>query len=359
MLIDLAADRPIRDPRVENPRVLVDVARAHRMLGLLSSAVANGRVDLGEGAARALATRDLGIQAHHRRLWAAIDEAVRRLRSVDVAVAVLKGVPVERRWYARAGERPCSDVDLLLEPSAVQRADVAISVLDPGPLHLPEAAEMMRTGVLQSFDLSVGGVAIDLHADPLKIEIPTRGFRQLWERTQLLPGPRNVPVRMLDAEGSLIHFLLHLNKDRFARLLGYADVARILAQEDLDWSFVDGWLGHEGLRTPAYGALLRVTAVLAIPRPLVVRPGGWRRRAWERLWPEHEQLQGSEGWAIRERRQLWIALLAEGRAAAAVRWLIRRRLFPPPALVRAHYPSIPGPYLLRLLVGRLRRAARR
>ena len=62
-------------------------------------------------------------------------------------------------------------------------------------------------------------------------------------------------VRALDAETSLVFSLLHLNKDRFAKLLGFAEVVRIIDRGGIDWEFVDRFVAREGLETSHTQAL--------------------------------------------------------------------------------------------------------
>jgi hypothetical protein len=204
-------------------------------------------------------------------------------------------------------------------------------------------------------DLVVDGVAIDLHADLLKVEIPTRGHQALWSRTQLVPSPTDGTVRVIDPETSLIHFAIHLNKDRFARLLGYADIARLMARESLDWDFIRRFVQGEGLQVPVFNSLHAVSSTLQLPSPPVPREvRGPRARAWHHLWPASLRLSGYVGLGTGQHRQLWIPLLAEGRTWESIRWWIRRRAVPPGDLLRIYDPDVEGPYVVRLAVGRAR-----
>src|SRR5205823_13647832 len=119
-------------------------------------------------------------------------------------------------------------------------------------------------------------------------------------------------IRVPDAELSLIHLLLHLNKDSFPRLLGYADVARILSREQLDWAFIDGFVREEGFEVAAYCSLMTVVDRLELPRPDVMVPQGPRAAAWRAVWPEKATLLGSAG-SERSRRQDALPFLAPGR----------------------------------------------
>lgn len=324
------------------------------MQGLLWSAYAAGEVELPESQAQLLAARDLAVQAHHARLWRVLHEVQARLTGLGLETAAFKGVTAEARWYGRLGERPCWDIDLLLAPGSEGRLAEVLEELEPGHPLRAETARLFRSGALQSVDLTVKGVAIDLHADLFKVEIPTRGADVLWSRMQFMEGHEGAQVRVPAPEISLILFAIHLNKDRFARLLGYADVARIVAREPLDWGLIDAFLEREGLRVHVYSTLLAVAATLRTPAPPVPRLRGWRRQAWARLWPRSTRLRGYVGLGTQQHRQLWIPWLAEGRTLEALRWWLRRRLLPPGSLLRVYDPDISGPYAVRWVAGRYR-----
>ena len=326
------------------------------MNGLLWSSVGRHEVVLPRDQAARLAVGDLAVERHHVRLWAAATEIQRRLGDLGIGVALAKGVTAEARWYERLAERPCVDIDLFLEPGALSRLGEVIDALHPGHPLQNDGPALVRSGILQSIDLVFDGIPIDVHADIFKIEIPTRRLDHVWARTAMVTGHDGATIRALDPELSLIHFLLHINKDRFARLIGLADVARVLARERLDWGFIESFLTREGIRVPVYASLHAVTSVLGLPVTPAPRPRGWRASAWARLWPEDGRLLGHRGLARHQHRQLLLPLLTEGRILEGVRWLLRRRLFPPRAMVPIWYPETRGPYLVRVAVGRFLRA---
>jgi hypothetical protein len=352
-LLDLAARRDPRSVPPQERATLAASADEHRMGGLLWSSVAAGKLELPPAEVRSLAMRDLAAQGRHRRLWDMLGVIQERLAPLDVRVATVKGISAEWRWYSRIGERPCNDLDLLLDPGALPKVREVLAALE-GSYVPADAAPLLRAGILQSLDIDLQGIEVDLHTDLLKVEVPTRNARLLWSRTKVLSGPPGVEALVIDAETSLIHFLIHLHKDRFSRLLGFADIARILAAEDLDWEYIDDFLVREGLQFYAYSALHTVVRRLDLPSPPMPAPTGWRARAWRSLWPDHELLLGEAGYARRLGHQhLWIPWLAKGRAAEALRWFARRRAFPPRSLLDVYYPDTTGPYLVRLLVGRV------
>jgi hypothetical protein len=301
---------------------------------------------------------DIRTWGRHQLLWDGLIKLTDRLHRMEIQVASMKGVTAESRWYARSGERPCYDVDLLLAPDAVGRIGEIVRELAPDHPLLNSVQDLVDGGYLQSVDLLVDGVHFDLHVDLLKLEIiPTRQRGLIWERLVPLALPDGRTIQVVDPEISLIHFLVHLNKDRFAYLLGFADIARICAKEQLDIAFIDGFLRGEGLETPVYLALDAVVSTLGIAPVVHPAVGGWRSMVWRRLWPPSFRLRGDIGRFSSRHRQFWLALTAHGRTVQAVRGYLAR-LLPPPALVSYQTPKTRGPYLWRIVTGRLTKARR-
>lgn len=360
VLFDLAAARPPGRVAAGSADDLVASAIDHRMTGLLWSAVNRRGVELPADHRRRLAARDAAVELHHRRLWAAMESIQGLLEPLGINVAFVKGVVAEARWYARIAERPCRDIDLLLEPGARTLIDKVIEALEPQHPFRGEVPALVRSGVLQSVDLTFNGLAIDVHLDLLKFEVPTRQADVVWSRVRRVTGPDGRSLPSIDDEVSLVHFLLHANKDRFARLLAYADVARVVGRDRsaLDWAFIDDFLRREGLRVPVYSALGAITDALELPMPAAC-PRGLRARAWQALWPPDSRLQGTRGLMTRQHWPLVLPLLAEGRLLEGIRWLVRRRVVPPAAALDMYYPDAKGPYLARMIAGRLRRAMER
>ena len=159
---------------------------------------------------------------------------------------------------------------------------------------------------------------------------------------------------MLDPTTALVHALVHLNKDRFQRLLGYADVARIAGSGDVDWDRFARFAEHEGLTVPTACTLAVVLDQLSLPWPAELeRAHGPRAWAWRRLWPPHIRLRGAEGRLRYRRRQDFLALLARRRTAEGLAWWVRD-VWPAAAVVAARYPDVRGPYLWKLSRGRAR-----
>jgi hypothetical protein len=350
LLVDLAAGRAPTPGAVTaaDAEALLASALDHGMQGLLWTHVRDAVPGF------ALRTRLAGLDAltrqRHARLASAVAVTRDRLAAVGIASVAIKGVTAEARWYGRPGERPCSDVDVLVAPDAGARADVAVRAFDPDHPLAPVLPALVAGGAVQSVDLAVDGVAVDLHFDLWKLGYPLRAPDAVWARTLDHTLPDGSTVRVLAPDAALVHFLVHLNKDSFPRLIGCVDVVRVLGDPDLDWDAVARFLRTEGLGTVAARTLDTVTRALGVaPGPLRV-PGGVRSRVWGITRPERTVLLGSPG-STRSRRQEVLPFLVAGRTAAAVRAAVRIA-FPAPAAVHHRYADLPGGYVTRLARGR-------
>lgn len=350
-LIELAAGRDFPTP--PDPWALVRSAREHRMAGLLWSSEAS-RVGHSPASWQAqLRGDDLLALARARRMWAGLDEVVRRLDAIGVEVVTVKGITTEARWYARMGERPCDDLDVVVRPSDLRRAGEIARALQPDHPLCARLPGLVSAGRLPAITLAVQSVPVDLHFDLMQLGIPLRSATRTWERTLPFRLPEGGVIRVLDPETALVHLLLNLNKDSFRHLLGFADIARLLRQEQLDWRVIEEMVTAEGLETAVYQSLRAVCTTLGIglPEAVATPPRGPRARLWSLLWRPTVRLQGACGYSRFRHRQHLLSVVARGRFKDALR-LVRRLLFPHPALVRYAFPDEAGSWLWHLTAGR-------
>lgn len=352
-LVDLAAGRPLGP--VDDHDGLRRSSVEHRMGGLLWSAARDQQRGPSHWREQ-LAGADLVTRAHHQRLWKNLVELSESLEQRGLRVATFKGVAAEHRWYSRLGERPCADIDVVLDPAQLGRVDEAVATIEPGHRLRGHIGALVGAGRLQSVELrTADGTSVDLHVDVMKIWLPLR--RDLtWGRTVVLDAPGGGAVRALDAEASLLHFLVHLTKDRFRWLLGYADVARVLRSPDLDHDYVAWWAEAEGLELLRRHALAAVAETLDIDVPVTV-PRTVRSLTWRAVWRPSIRLRGDEGLVRFRQRQVWVTLLARGRPRAKARFLVRK-VVPSRTLLSYRRPGR-APYAWKITGGRAVDAVRR
>jgi hypothetical protein len=333
-LLELAAGRGL--PKVSDPMAMLRSAFAHGMAGLLLTEVEETDQPWRRLVLGLLRASQASVAAWHRRLWSGIESIAGILDDLGVEVAIAKGIAAEARWYSRLGERPCSDLDLLLSPAHLSRIDDIIAAVEPSHPLCGKTRDLAEHGFLQSIDLKRDGVPIDLHWDILKIGIPSRNRDAIWERTVPFSLPNTSSVRMLDPETSYVHFLVHLNKDRFRRLLGFVDVARVYDREELDVDAVERLVRTDGIKTSVDESWNVVVSTLQLATPRTQSTLGIRAVIWRLAWPPRVRLRAAESRIRFRHRQYLIALLIPGRTAEAVRSWLRGR-FPPAELLSYMY----------------------
>ncbi len=358
----LSLAKGLLDPTRLDEEVLSS-AIEHRLAGLVQTAAMEGRVTGSPELLARLEAYDLETWVRHQVIISELGRVKALLDTAGIRFMVLKGVAAEARWYGRVGERPCWDLDILIDPDDPDHADEAVRLLQPDHVLLGRIGNLIRSGHLQSFTVISGPIVIDLHTDLFKLGVPTRSNRLLWQTSVTTPVEGVGRVTVASAAFSLIHFLTHLNRDRFNRLLGYVDVGRVLDDPDLDFDLVDRILESEGLEVVASSALSAVGNVLGRQQIPLSAAGGWRRLAWDYLWPDAIRLRGQEGRLRFTRRGLMLPFLLRGRFGEAVRSLWRR-LAPPAVLIEYVHGDQAGGAWIKALRGRgafvlRRRAARR
>jgi hypothetical protein len=333
-LIDLAAGRGL--PPVTDFMPLLRSSLEHGMSGLLLSEVERIDQPWRRIALRVLTARQASVEAWHKRLWAGLASASAVLDSIGVDVAIAKGIAAEARWYGRTGERPCNDLDLLLSPAHLDRIDDIIAAIEPSHPLCGKVRGLAERGHLQALDLVHEGVPIDLHFDLFKLGIASRNRQAIWDRTVPFILPDGRSLRALDAECSYVHFLLHLNKDRFGRLLGFVDVARVYERENLDHLAVSRLVRTDGLEVSVGASWDVVAGTLGLHAPNEFQAGIARSLVWHIAWRPSVRLRASES-AVRFRHRQWlIAALCRGRLVETVRCWVRMSLPPADLLAYLH-----------------------
>jgi hypothetical protein len=340
--------------------LLLASALEHRMEGLLWSAI---RDDSSRGSSdwrRDVAVHDLANRQVAAANWEGLRAIGELVNAMGVEVATVKGVTAETRWYERMGERPSGDVDLILSPNDVARAAELVAGIQQEHELLSDVQRLVDDQILQSIELRTPkGIAVDLHFDVFKLGTPARDPQRLWGHMQPFDGPFDSPILVPDGELALLHFLLHLTKDRFRSLLAHVDVQRVVTQEAIDWERFFALAESEGLGMHAALALQAVDDVLPLDYP---EDGPHRSGAtgvlWEYLWRPTVRLRGYEGVRRFRRRQDWLPVMMPGHRAEAIRSWLRRRVFPPPEL-QAYRSQSRGPRFWSLTGGRAAAAIRR
>jgi hypothetical protein len=267
--------------------------------------------------------------------------------SLDLEIAVFKGLAIGARWYPHPQLRPAADVDIFVEPSQANRIGDLINALAPDGAASHAVDAMLRKGSVFEQSLDVGGTTVDLHVDPMNLVIPTRGQRILWQRTERIDLGADRSVRTLDLELSMIQALLHLMRDDFADLLHVDDIARML-DADPDWSFIEAFATGEGWRDLVRFSLSVVCDILRRPSPLSPTLTASNSALTRLFWPERIRLRGTDRVFQGAQRQSTASLLVTGRRFE-VAGALTRRLFPPRSVIDERHPNAGSPYPVALV----------
>jgi hypothetical protein len=346
-LFDLARGRAV-EPTAD----LVDSALEHGMAGLLAAAVEAGDVDLDRSSRIRLGAYQAAAAEKHRRLWATLAQLIGLLSAAGIDAYAIKGVTNEARWFDGLGQRPGSDVDLVLAPHHLDRVDEVLGLLAPDHPSRRAIVDLVAGRRLQHVTFLHGDVVVDFHFDPLKLGAWARRPDRLWETATEIAAPDGRPIPVLATGPALALALIHLNKDRFAYLGAYVEVARMLADPDLDRAAFDRLLVDELIEVAVRCSLAEVVERLSLDSG-DTWPAGPSALAWRALWPPASRLRGREARQDRRFRQALIPHLGLERRGAALGEL-RRRVAPPRALLDLHRPDLAGHhYLRRVTVDRL------
>lgn len=161
------------------------------------------------------------IRAEQQRAIAT--EAVAALAVAGIPVALLKGISYAGWLYADPGERPMTDVDLLVPLADHARAVELLGRLDYR--HVGPGSQRHPTH--HAMTLKRPHASVDLHRSPAQIGRIRIDFDGLWQRTSEAPW---VPgARRLDLiDETLCHFANLARHDLIAPMISYVDAGYLL-----------------------------------------------------------------------------------------------------------------------------------
>ncbi|MCH7670482.1 MAG: nucleotidyltransferase family protein [Acidobacteria bacterium] len=352
LLIDLAVGRKPRAAR--DPAALVAAAADQRMLGLLWQATRSGDVALDEVQKKRIAIGQVRSRSREAKIVAVLPKVLEIARSIDVRLVLFKGAALEYQLYRVSGLRPYTDLDIAVAPESRARFGELVERLDPAHSLANNAQRLSDAGVLDSIDIQLDGVWIDLHVDPFKVGLELREPDLVWDSTEVV-DIAGIDVEVFGLEAAALQMMLHELKDRFSFLIGHCDLLRLCTDPKLDRELLQKMISAQG-----YSSLFTfVMDVVEDDLAQVIHPTkavrGWRHVVARRVWPSHIRLGGSQGRVDHHRRQQFIPFLATGRVLEALRWW-RHVVFPSTVMLvywgeqlHPHHPKLRGPYFWKLL----------
>lgn len=352
-------------PATLNWEILVALAETEGLAPALGFALKTVAWEAVPAAARERLTRHLTEStARHLLMSHELGRALRRFEAEDVPVIPLKGPVLADTLYLHPALRPFSDLDLLIRPEDLFRADELLHAL--GYRRLADAHSWSFDITYDRATLYEGpaDLRVDLHwglvNDP-RYSWNHREGLSVWDRAIRIPVAGET-ARGLCPEDLLLYLALHLAiHHSLAGLVWYWDLALILDRwaGALDWESVIGRASRWRVRRALFFALLGLDIFFGVSAPpsvmARVQPGG--PRAAVLSWLLHHR----ESDRLAHLGHL-IPLLLVDRGQDLLRSL-RQFLCPPAAWVRARYEgtaaSLPRQYLAHYArMGEVMRAAK-
>lgn len=312
------------------------------MAPLLDAAVSAQGLRADRDALVRLAARSMESAGASRAASGALATLMDVAASEGAELAIFKGFAIASRWYPSPELRPAVDIDAFVDPAQTTRlGHIAARVA-----HRPEAREvveaMVAEGRVFEYPLSVEGVTVDLHLDPMNMVVASRQQDVIWDSTEVIRVSPDREVRVLNLEHSIIQALLHAFRDNFADLLHVYDI-RLMMDAKPDWDFVEDFSDGEGWTDIVRHSLGFVCDLLQRPSPIPRAVSRTSSLMLQALWPSRIRLRGIESLARSDRRQSLASYLITGRRAEVTR-AMARRVLPPRSVIDDRCPQCSGRY---------------
>lgn len=166
------------------------------------------------------------LRAEQQRAIAA--EAVVVLGRAGIPAALLKGASYAAWLYDDPGERPMTDIDVLVPLQAVDPAMTALAAL--GYVHTGGAHQLTRRHHGITLKRAQGG-SIDLHRSPIQLGRTAIDLDAVWRRATPAPWIPGA-LRLESIDETLFHVANLVRHEMIVPLLSYVDAGRLLRRLD-------------------------------------------------------------------------------------------------------------------------------
>jgi hypothetical protein len=210
------------------------VSARHRVIGLAHEGLKAAQISVPPPIQRALAAAALR-QTHLNLLFAA--EIVRLKRAFDregLPVIVFKGVPTALEIYGNIGIRESKDIDLLVAPTSMARAEALLRAEGYARFDPPESLAAARVRTLMSIGKDF--VYVSRANSSLEVELHWRLFNNavfmsnLRANDRVFPELDGVSLRTLEGDDHFAYLCAHGAAFAWCRLKWLADIAAVLAK---------------------------------------------------------------------------------------------------------------------------------
>lgn len=284
----LGAETSISDFPVDEDAFLT-LAREHRLELVLAKAIVHPRRSSFSAATlRKFAAAEKRALVSHLKLVSAAIETHRALKNAEIPHLYLKGPVLAETIFPGKLLRYSCDLDILVEPSTLRRADRCLRDLGFRPDTVSD--DLSRRS---RFSLAAGkdvcyrrpgfNHGLELHwkthpVDPIA-NSPGYSFSEslTWEsfHGEALP--------VFEDRLNCIYLCFHAAKHNWSRLRWLMDIALFLRVKNLEWPSLIDRARHFGLETPVWEAaiLMRDLLALSLPSELAI-PAAVERRFYRR-----------------------------------------------------------------------------
>jgi hypothetical protein len=266
-----------------------------------------------------------------------------------------KGPVLAETVYGDLALRTFSDLDVLVRPDDVVRAETVLQTLCYSPSsQLSQAMKRayLATGYEYSFDGPAGRNLLEIQWNILPrfyaVDFNCDGF---FERSVMATvGGRT--VRTLSSEDLLLVLCVHAAKHEWIRLCWLRDIAGVLHSQTLDWSLVERRSRELGIRRIVSVSLLLASRLLGASVPESLAALGRADHEAERLSEQiARNFPASEEYSSESLRYFRLMLRLRERVRDQLRFLFRLAFTPSIgewAVVRLPSPLFPLYRIIRL-----------
>lgn len=290
-------------------REVLEVAREHGLIPWLAQVMRQSARAASVTPAEDLASLNLLAAAsalHGDVLCAALARALAAMAVVGVEPIVLKGPALASTIYPNRDLRPFGDLDLLVRPGELARADQALRSLGYTPrANKPTEVDDFH----QVYARTEREAVVELHTDLLQLGLPTLCASALWERAERWTlAELAQPALMLGLEHQVLHLCVHLHLHGYRRLIWFIDLERLLRLRGGEVRWADLWaLAHaEGVTLSVRHSLLLARELLDAPLPPEALHDARTDLLGEllhgALWPRHSVLVAESKQRLRSLR---------------------------------------------------------
>lgn len=303
---------------------LVRDASRHGLAGLVRHELQAAGATLSAGPAEYLRRQAMANAAIAIRVKRLLMETLDALAGEGITPVLLKGVGLAQRLYPEPFLRATSDVDLLLDPADMQRAQQVMARLGLSPKK--EADDYYPHAYRHHLSFAGAKGMVELHFRLMSAYGIAWEAKEPLERSELATFEGR-SVRYLRAEDELVYLALHAANHLLQRVAWLYDCKLLIRQvHALDWSQVIEVARRSGMPSAMFYALdvSREAAGADVPPDVLraLRPSPLRVATARRLFSPERLLQAD----LNDNKPVWAiskVVIADDRTRV-LRFAVRR-----------------------------------